>query len=297
MQKHLSVCTWKTGYEFTFDNGKIIDYQEHYSNIGDVPFSVYYDFETTTGSAVFFYEKMFVVSYCMIIAFHQTINLLRIVIFRSFDQNENELYSLSHFNIIDFDFFNQNKRYFNFTTLRQLKTAASNVLQKESNTALAEMFNIELKFTVDAIKDWLSDNKKSHELDFDDKALFKKNTKAYINTQCCLCDFSLDPKIENSWLDHVIEAKHLFLENIYTEKQIKQMEIEKLEEYWKKIKQILNVMNDFVDSIENPDEIDIHEVDEIISNIKKKLNFRKRLSKKIIKSKNNLFLQTRYTVY
>ena len=28
-------------------------------------------------------------------------------------------------------------------------------------------------------------------------------------------------------------------------------------------------MNDFVDSIENPDEIDIHEVDEIISNIKK----------------------------
>ena len=28
-------------------------------------------------------------------------------------------------------------------------------------------------------------------------------------------------------------------------------------------------MNDFVDSIENPDEIDIHEVEEIISNIKK----------------------------
>ena len=97
-------------------------------------------------------KKMFVVSYCMIIAFHQTINLPRIVIFRSFDKNENELYSLSHFNIIDFDFFNQNKRYFNFTTLRQLKTAASNVLQKEKNTTFAEMLNIELKLTVDAIK-------------------------------------------------------------------------------------------------------------------------------------------------
>ena len=96
------------------------------------------------------------------------------MIFRSFDQNENDLYSLAHFNVIDFDFFNQNKRYFNFTTLRQLKTVASNVLQKESNTALAEMFNIELKFTVDAIKKWFSDNKKSRELDFDDKALFKK---------------------------------------------------------------------------------------------------------------------------
>ena len=55
----------------------------------------------------------------MIIAFHQSINLPRIVIFRSFDQNENELYSLSHFNIIDFDFFNQEKGYYNFTTLRE----------------------------------------------------------------------------------------------------------------------------------------------------------------------------------
>ena len=73
-----------------------------------------------------------------------------------------------------------------------------NVLQKESNTALVEMFNIELKFTVDAIKKWFSDNKKSRALDFDDKALFKKNTKAYVNTPCCLCDLSLDPKIENS---------------------------------------------------------------------------------------------------
>ena len=56
------------------------------------------------------------------------------------------------------------------------------------------------------------------------------------------------------------------------------MGIEKLEEHSKKIKQILNIMNDFVHSIENPDEIDIHEVDEIISNIKKK-----KIQKKTIK--------------
>ena len=57
MQKHLSVCTGKAGYKFTFDNGKIFDYQEHYGNIGDVPFSIYYDFETTTGSTVFLMKK------------------------------------------------------------------------------------------------------------------------------------------------------------------------------------------------------------------------------------------------
>ena len=39
-------------------------------------------------------------------------------------------------------------------------------------------------------------------------------------------------------------------------------------------------MNDFVDSIENPDEIDIHEVDEINPNIKKKLKCQKKTIKK-----------------
>ena len=57
-------------------------------------------------------------------------------------------------------------------------------------------------------------------------------------------------------------------------------------------------MNDFVDSIENPDEIDIHEVNEIIPNIKKFKISEKDDQKKIIRSKNNnLFIQTRYTVY
>ena len=57
-------------------------------------------------------------------------------------------------------------------------------------------------------------------------------------------------------------------------------------------------MNDFVDSIENPDEIDIHEVNEIIPNTKKFKISEKDDQKKIIRSKNNnLFIQTRYTVY
>ena len=54
MQKHLSCCVGKAGFTFSFDNGKIIDYQGHYKNLGDLPFAVYYDFETTTGSVVFF---------------------------------------------------------------------------------------------------------------------------------------------------------------------------------------------------------------------------------------------------
>ena len=49
-------------------------------------------------------------------------------------------------------------------------------------------------------------------------------------------------------------------------------------------------MNDFVDSIENPDEIDIHEVDEIISNIKKKKNSEKDDQKKLSDQKIIIYL-------
>ena len=40
MEKHLSCCVGKAGFTFSFDNGKIIDYQDHYKNLGDLPFTV-----------------------------------------------------------------------------------------------------------------------------------------------------------------------------------------------------------------------------------------------------------------
>ena len=54
MEKHISCCAGQAGFNFSFDNGKIINYQDNYKKIGDLPFAMYYDFETTTGSVVFF---------------------------------------------------------------------------------------------------------------------------------------------------------------------------------------------------------------------------------------------------
>ena len=103
----------------------------------------------------------------MVVAFHPKINLPRIVISWSFDQTENELQSLSHFQILDYDFFNIEKNNFNRILLKQLQDDAYSVFNKEKNTSLAEMFNIELKFTVDCIKNWFSKNLKVRELDVD----------------------------------------------------------------------------------------------------------------------------------
>ena len=130
MQKHLSCCAGKAGFTFSFDNGKIINYQGHYKNLGDLPFAVYYDFETTTGSVVFFDAKMYVVSYCMIVAFHPELKVPRVVIFRSYDQNPNALISLTHFQTLQNHFFNDPKN-FNKTTLKQLEEAAFSVQNRE----------------------------------------------------------------------------------------------------------------------------------------------------------------------
>ena len=104
MKKHLSICAGKAGYTFSFDNGKFVDYQDHYKNFGDLPFSVYYDFETTTGGVVFFDQKMYVVSYCIIVPFHPDLKIPRLIISRSYDQNQNGLTSLSHFEALENNF-------------------------------------------------------------------------------------------------------------------------------------------------------------------------------------------------
>ena len=97
MQDHINSCAGQAGFSFSFDNGKIVNYQDNFKKMSDLPFAIYYDFETMTDSVVFFDVKMYVVSYCMVIAFHPDLNLPRLYIYRSYDQNKTDLTSLYHF--------------------------------------------------------------------------------------------------------------------------------------------------------------------------------------------------------
>ena len=100
MKKHTKVCAAKEGITYTFDNGDIISFQDNFKYMGDVPFTVYFDFEITKGNAVFLCKNVLfhVVPYCQIYAFHPSLNLKKIVIFRSFQQSADEIYSRNHFN-------------------------------------------------------------------------------------------------------------------------------------------------------------------------------------------------------
>ena len=74
--------------------------------------------------------------------------------------------SLVHIFILDFNFFVDSQIY-KKNTLKQLEAAALSVKQKEKNTALAEIFSVELKFTVDCLKAWFEKNYKILEIDID----------------------------------------------------------------------------------------------------------------------------------
>ena len=85
----------------------------------------------------------------MIVAFHSELKIPKLNVFRSYNQNPNALISLTHFQALQYDFFNDPENY-NKTTLKQLEDAAFSVQNREKNTALAEMFSI--KFTADCLK-------------------------------------------------------------------------------------------------------------------------------------------------
>ena len=174
MKKHISTRSGQAGSNFISDNGKIVDYQDNYKKIGDLPFTMYFDFETTTGMVVFFDAKMYVVSYCIVVAFHPDLNLPRLFIYRSYDQTINQITSLEHFDIVQQNFF-EDKQIFNSKTLSQLKDATLSVINRENTTALTEMFNTELKFTADCLKFWFNKYRKILEINPKQKKNFYDN--------------------------------------------------------------------------------------------------------------------------
>ena len=78
MQDHINSCAGQAGFSFSFDNGKIINYQDNFKKIGDLPFAVYYDFETATGSVGFLMQK------CMWLAIVWLLLFIQILTYRDF---------------------------------------------------------------------------------------------------------------------------------------------------------------------------------------------------------------------
>ena len=82
--------------------------------------------------------------------------------------------------------------YFNKTTFSQLKDAVDAVMAREKSTSLAELFSVELKFTVDTLNDWFSSILKPKFLKVDiikKQAYRKENPIDKQKAICSICCF------------------------------------------------------------------------------------------------------------
>ena len=226
---YVKKCTSIEGIIYKCENNKIISFQDNFKHLGDVPFTVCFDFKITTGDNVFHDSKMFVISFCQIYAFHPSLNLDKIVIFRSFQQKADKIYSLDHFR-------NEHIPFFNRVTFKQLKDATTSVLAREKSTSLSELLSVELNFTIDTLNKWFKSVFKSKFLEINEiqKQIFaKENPIDPSKTCCCICGFPLDTeashgheKIEKitAWYDFIVQKEHLFIRNIYSREDILSME-------------------------------------------------------------------------
>ena len=175
---------------------------------------------------------MYVVSYCIIVAFHPDLNIPRLFIYRSYDQDSSKLTSLIHIDTIQPNFFHF-KENFNSKTLFQLKNVALAVEDRKENTSLAEMFSIELKITVDCLKFWFERNRKVLEITEQQRYQFTQNNA---KKTCCICDFPIQSRADNGCFEHICKAEYLFLENIFDVKDLYKMGIANFETYFNQIK-------------------------------------------------------------
>ena len=245
MLDHIKCCAGKAGYTYEFDS-PIVNYQENFNKIGDLPFAIYYDFGTTMGSGIFYDAKVYVVSYCIVVAFHPDLKISHMVIYRSFDQSLAEVESLQHFIDLKKDFLSCG--YHNLKTLKQLGDCALSVFNKSRNTALAEMFNVELKLVCDSLKTWFVTEIKSVEIDESLKDDFLKNN---MPETCQICNFPINPFVQGGWFEQVCSAEYLYLQNIYKKKDLFRMGINDFETFFAKVKKVMDCMDEFCSSLES----------------------------------------------
>ena len=240
-EKHLKTCGKKPGvvYDFTLKN--IVTFEDNFKYYGDLPFSVYADFETTAPTQSHLnpeQKEMFAVSYSLIFAWHPDLNLPRQMVVRGYNHSLEELSNLNYLT-------NEQLALRNQMTTHQLKDCVANVHSRKKKNALVEMFNIELKFACDILLIWFKKKLQKTALYHESTIEFKKYNPITTNTQCTICSFPLSTDVKGlefrenqmSYLDFLIRKEYAFIKNIYDENELKtSVVLSSLDKYWQMMK-------------------------------------------------------------
>ena len=116
-----------------------MSYQDNFHNKGDVPFVIFFDFETTapTDNCLDPEQKtMFVISYVMIVAFHPVLKLDRIIIYRSFAHSLEQLTTLNFFS-------REQISFIELHLINMLRDMGFDVCKRKCKNSVGKMFSIE----------------------------------------------------------------------------------------------------------------------------------------------------------
>ena len=220
---HMRNCTGKPGFIYNFQTRNLLTFEENLKFKRDVPLTTYIDFETTAPTDDYLdpeSNKMNVVSYVIILAFHPKFKLPRIIIERSFANSLEKLCQIDYLT-------SEQLKYKDIVTLKQLRDCALTVHKKNNLLAVSEMFCTEIKFATDCVLTWFYNKYKDLELNAQNKNKFEKeNPIDWENGQCVLCRFPLEANLtypENKNMscgDFVIKKEHMFLRNIFSKEEL-----------------------------------------------------------------------------
>ena len=199
-------CSGKAGFVYNVDTQNLITFEENLKLKRDMPLTAYIDFETTAPTDDYLdpeCNKMNVVSYVIILAFHPKLNLPRVIIERSFAHSLDRLCQIDYLT-------SEQLQYKDMITLKQLKDCAFEVDKKNNPVAVSEMFNTEIRFATNCLLAWFSDKYKKLELNIDFKKQYEsENPIDWENGRCVLCTFPLDANPTMLKNQNVFK-KHLF---------------------------------------------------------------------------------------
>ena len=129
---------WKHSRDYFTENQNIQTFFDNTEFMSDLPFAIYFDFETTLGKKNYNFEEdcaLYPVSYSLVVAFYPCLNLEKIFVVRSFNHSFESLSDVGYLS-------EELLPYFDPITARQLKNCVIAVLIRKNNFLSVKCFHM-----------------------------------------------------------------------------------------------------------------------------------------------------------
>ena len=178
-QKHVTWCKGTSSVEYVFDKSGVVlnTFETHIKNVESLPFTIYYDLETTTSDV-----DMEVTNYSYAVVFDEKLRLNSFVVFRSFDD---DVESLQCFDGLPTDI----HRLLKDDDRKRLELAAHDILYGKKH-CLTQMLTLEIYVLQRIIQEHLS--ARCNRYANLDQRTINREMEGYEKKNCFLCGFSVN---------------------------------------------------------------------------------------------------------